>query len=51
MQGFKYNFMPDNAFDFQKILIDYHLMKGKSACFADTGLGKTLIFLTFAETL
>jgi len=51
MQGFQYNFMPDNAFEFQKILIDYHLMKGKSACFADTGLGKTLIFLTFAENI
>lgn len=38
--GFKPLFMPDYLFDFQEHLVDWSLWKGKSALFADTGMGK-----------
>ena len=49
--GFKPNFIPDFLFDYQKYLVEWNLMKGKSATFADTGLGKTPMFLVFAENI
>ena len=39
------------AFDFQKHLTTWALKKGRSAVFADTGLGKTLIQLVIAENV
>ncbi|MEE8308398.1 MAG: helicase, partial [Gammaproteobacteria bacterium] len=41
--------MPDAAFPFQQSLIDWAIRKGRAAIFADCGLGKTLMFLTWAE--
>lgn len=49
--GFKPVFMPDYLFDFQKYLVEWALVKGKSAIFADTGLGKTIIQLSYAENI
>lgn len=36
-------------FDFQKVIVKWALKKGKSACFADTGLGKTFMQLEWAN--
>jgi hypothetical protein len=49
--GFKYNFMPDFLFDFQKHLVEWSLLKGRSAIFADCGLGKTPMQLVWAENV
>lgn len=49
--GFEPLFMPDFLFDFQKYLIQWSLMKGRSAMFADTGLGKTPMQLVWAENI
>jgi hypothetical protein len=49
--GFKPLFMPDAAFGFQGQLVDWACLKGRSAIFADCGLGKTLIQLTWAENV
>lgn len=38
-----------NLFDFQKDIVRWALAKGKSAIFADCGLGKTLMQLEWAE--
>src|SRR6266436_26822 len=43
--GFSPIWMPDFLFDFQKILVDWSLRRGRSAIFADCGLGKTPISL------
>ena len=51
LSGFKPIFIPDFLFDFQKYLVEWNLMKGKSATFADTGLGKTPMLLTFAQNI
>lgn len=40
--------MPDAAFDFQKYAAEYSILKGRSAVFFDTGLGKTLLELIHA---
>jgi len=49
--GFKANYVPDMAFDFQKYIIEKATLKGKIAIFADTGLGKTLIQLSIAKNI
>ena len=49
--GFKPNYIPDIAFDFQKAIIEKAIMKGRIAVFADTGLGKTLIQLSIAKNI
>jgi SNF2 family DNA or RNA helicase len=49
--GFSPLFMPDYLFDFQKHLVEWLTMKGRAACFADTGLGKTIIQLVWAENI
>lgn len=49
--GFDPIFMPDMAFDFQKALIEWSVRKGRAACFADCGLGKSLIELAFAQNV
>lgn len=49
--GFSPSFMPDQAFDFQKSLIEWAVNKGRAAIFADCGLGKTLIELAWAENV
>lgn len=49
--GFKPTYRNDNAFDFQNELIEWALRKGRAATFADTGLGKTLMQLVWAENV
>jgi hypothetical protein len=49
--GFEPVWMPDCAFDFQEHVIDRSVRKGRIGVFADTGLGKTLMQLAFAENI
>jgi ERCC4-related helicase len=49
--GFKPNYFPDMAFDFQKHIVEKAIEKGRMAVFADTGLGKTLIQLSIAQNI
>jgi hypothetical protein len=49
--GFEPVVIPEKAFDFQKSLIDWAVRKGRSAIFADCGLGKSLMELTFADNV
>jgi len=49
--GFKANYIPEMAFDFQKHIIEKAIQKGRMAIFADTGLGKTLIQLSIAKNI
>lgn len=49
--GFKPNFIPDMAFDFQKFIIERNIQKGRIADFLDTGLGKTLIQISTAYNI
>ena len=49
--GFKANYIPDIAFDFQKHVIEKATLKGRSAVFLDTGLGKTLVQLSLAKNI
>lgn len=49
--GFKPNYIPDMAFDFQKYIIEKSIMKGRIGIFCDTGLGKTLIQLSIANNI
>lgn len=46
--GFEPVYMPDMAFDFQKYIIQKSITKGRIANFIDTGLGKTLMSISFA---
>ena len=49
--GFKANYIPDIAFDFQKFVIEKAILKGRSAVFLDTGLGKTLVQISLAKNI
>lgn len=49
--GFEPTWMPDCAFDFQRSLITWATNKGRAALFADCGLGKTAMQLTWAENV
>ena len=49
--GFEPIWMPDFLFDFQKALVEWAILKGKSAIFADCGLGKTPMQLVWAENV
>lgn len=49
--GFSPVFIPDKMFPHQKHLLEFALKKGRSAIFADCGLGKTLIALAFAHNV
>jgi hypothetical protein len=49
--GFEPTFMPPMLFDFQKELVAYATRKGRSAIFADCGLGKTPMQLTVAQNI
>ena len=51
MYGFKPLWIPDFLFDFQKYLVEWALQKGRSAIFADCGLGKTPMQLVWAENI
>lgn len=49
--GFTPIFLPDCLFDFQKELVEHAITQGRSAIFADCGMGKTLMELVFAENV
>lgn len=49
--GFDPLWMPDFLFEFQKYLIEWSLKKGRSAIFADCGLGKTPMQLVWAQNV
>ena len=49
--GFSPVFVPDYLFDFQKSLVEWAVRKGRGAIFADTGLGKTIMELVWAENI
>lgn len=49
--GFEPVFIPDIAFDFQKEMISMSVLKGRIGLFADTGLGKSLMSLSFAQNI
>lgn len=49
--GFDPVWMPDFLFDFQKYLVNWALLKGRGAIFADCGMGKTVQQLVWAQNL
>jgi len=49
--GFSPTFEPDYLYDFQRELLEWATRKGRSAIFADCGLGKTPIQLVWAENV
>lgn len=49
--GFKPLWIPDFLFDFQKSLLEWSIVKGRSATFADCGLGKTALQLAWGENI
>lgn len=49
--GFDPVWMPDFLFGFQRDLVEWALLKGKAAIFADCGLGKTPMQLVWAENV
>ncbi len=49
--GFDPIFMPDFLFDFQKMLVEWSVKKGRAALFADCGMGKTPMQLVWAENI
>ncbi len=49
--GFKATSLPSQMFNFQIDLTERSLRKGRSAIFADCGLGKTLMELAWADNV
>ena len=49
--GFEPNFMPEQAFPFQRHLIEWATVTGRAAIFADCGLGKTMMQLAWSENV
>ncbi len=50
--GFSPLFMPDHTlFDFQSDLVTWALFRGRAAIFADCGLGKSFMEITFAQNV
>jgi len=49
--GFDPISMPDWLFDFQQSLVEWSLIKGRSAIFADCGMGKTAMQLVWADNV
>ena len=47
--GIDCDVLPDFLFDYQKAIVKWSLKKGRSAVFAGTGLGKTLIELSWSS--
>lgn len=47
--GFEPDITCDQLFDYQKDIVTWACRRGKSAIFADTGLGKTLMQITWAD--
>jgi hypothetical protein len=51
MGGFAPAWMPDWLFDFQRLLVEWSVRKGRAAIFADCGMGKTPMQLVWAENV
>jgi hypothetical protein len=51
LHGFDPVFMPSTLFDFQRSLVTWAVQKGRAAIFADCGLGKTAMQLTWAQNV
>lgn len=49
--GFKPEWMPDFLFDFQAAMTEWDIRKGRSATFADCGLGKTPMGLVWSSNV
>lgn len=49
--GFKAERLPDFLFPFQQFLVEWSLAKGRSAIFADCGMGKTAMQLAWADAI
>jgi hypothetical protein len=49
--GFDPIWMPDELFGFQRHLTEWTIRKGRGAVFADCGMGKTLMQLTWCENV
>jgi hypothetical protein len=49
--GFEPLWMPDFLFDFQRSMVEWAVRKGRAAIFADCGLGKTPMGLTWASNV
>lgn len=49
--GFDPVWMPEFLFDFQRALVEWSLLKGRSAIWADCGMGKTPMQLVWAENV
>jgi hypothetical protein len=49
--GFEPLYMPEFLFDFQKSLVTWATKKGRSALFADCGMGKTAMQLVWAQNI
>lgn len=49
--GFAPTFLPEFLFPFQKSLVEWSIRKGRSAVFADCGLGKTPMQLVWAQNV
>ena len=45
------NQLNKNLFDFQRVIVKWALKRGRSAIFADTGLGKTLMQTSWAKSV
>jgi len=49
--GFDPVFMPDYLFDFQKVMVNWAITKGRGALIEDCGTGKTIQELVFAQNV
>ena len=49
--GFEPTFMPDDLFDFQRVLVEWAIRHGRVGLFADCGMGKTLMELVWAQNV
>ena len=49
--GFEVSDLPIKLFDFQKAIVKWAIKRGRSAIFADTGLGKTFMQVAWAEQI
>lgn len=50
-KGFEPTWIPEWLHDFQKFLVDWSIRKGRSAIFADCGMGKTPMQLVWAQNV
>ena len=49
--GFEPTSLPDSLYDFQRVIVEWAVRKGRAAIFADCGLGKTIMQLAWANNV